>query len=218
MQWCIPGGWLAVLIEQIRLGRMAVFCYLVADPQTAAAVLIDPAFETGRILERVRRQGCRVTHVINTHGHADHTAGNADIVRATGAALCIHRLDAPRLKGLLGAGFSRVLGGKGSPPPDRLIDDGDTIPVGEESLRVIHTPGHTPGGICLYTTGHLFTGDTLFVGAVGRADLPGGSRQTLLTSIRNRLYTLPENTRVWPGHDYGSAPFSTVGQEKSTNL
>ena len=208
---------MAMIIEQIRLKRMVVFCYLLADPQTRDAALIDPAFDTAGILERVRRGGYRVTHVINTHGHSDHTAGNADIIRATGAALCIHKNDAQRLQGLLSSSFSRVLGGKGSPKPDRLLSDGDTIPMGREALIVIHTPGHTPGGICLYTEGHVFTGDTLFVGAVGRTDLPGGSRATLLASIRSRIYTLPQDTRVWPGHDYGSTPHSTVGREKATN-
>jgi glyoxylase-like metal-dependent hydrolase (beta-lactamase superfamily II) len=110
-----------MLIEQILLDKMAVFCYLLADPQAGAAVLIDPAFETDKILERVRRRGCRLTHVVNTHGHADHTAGNADIVRATRASLCIHHLDMPRLRGLIGRGLSRILGGNGSPPhPGRV--------------------------------------------------------------------------------------------------
>ena len=207
-----------MIIEQIRLDRMVVFCYLVVDPNTKDAVLIDPAFDTGRISERVQAGGYRVTHVVNTHGHADHTAGNADIVRATGAALCIHHMDAQRLKGLLSASISRVFGGKGSPKPDRLLSDGDMVPVGREALTVLHTPGHTPGGICLYSEGHVFTGDTLFVGGVGRTDLPGGSPKKLSASIRNRIYTLPDDTRVWPGHDYGSEPFSTVGREKETNF
>lgn len=206
-----------MIVEQIRLDRMAVFCYLVADPDTREAVLIDPAFDTGRILERVKRGEYRVTHVINTHGHADHTAGNADIVRATGAALSIHYSDAQRLKGLLSSSLSRIFGGKGSPQPDLLLKDGDLVSFGKASLKVIHTPGHTPGGICLYAEGHLFTGDTLFVGGVGRTDLPGGSQKKLLTAIRDRIYTLPDDTRIWPGHDYGSAPSSTVGREKSTN-
>jgi glyoxylase-like metal-dependent hydrolase (beta-lactamase superfamily II) len=206
-----------MLIEQMRLSRMAVFCYLVAEPSTGAAVLIDPAFETGRILERVRSLGCRVTHVINTHGHADHTAGNADIVKATGAALSIHYMDAQRLKGVLSTAVSRFFGGKGSPKPDLLLKDHDTIPVGREALSVIHTPGHTPGGICLYAPGHVITGDTLFVGGVGRTDLPGGSRKQLLTAIHDRIFSLPDDTRIWPGHDYGSAPYSTVGAEKAGN-
>jgi glyoxylase-like metal-dependent hydrolase (beta-lactamase superfamily II) len=109
------------------------------------------------------------------------------------------------------------MGGKGSPKPSRLLEDNDIIEIGNSTLRVIHTPGHTPGSICLYGDGNLFTGDTLFVGAVGRTDLPGGSARQLLSSIREKLYTLPPETRVWPGHDYGEAPISSIEREMRTN-
>jgi len=204
-------------VMQIKLSKMDTFCYLVGDPETASAVLIDPAFDTDRILATVRGKGLTVTHVINTHCHADHTAGNATVMAATGSRLAMHRIDADSVSGLVNRGFSRLLGGKGSPRPDMLLEDGDTIPVGCIELRVIHTPGHTPGGICLYTPGHVFTGDTLFVEAVGRTDLPGGSAAVLLKSIRDRLYTLPGDTVVWPGHDYGPTPSSTVAREIATN-
>jgi glyoxylase-like metal-dependent hydrolase (beta-lactamase superfamily II) len=110
-----------------------------------------------------------------------------------------------------------MLGGKASPKPDVLLKDNDTVNIGEIRLNVIHTPGHTPGGICLYAPGHIFTGDTLFVGAVGRADLPGGSLKQLLSSIREKIYTLPVDTIVWPGHDYGPLPSSTVQLEIESN-
>lgn len=204
-------------IKQIRLARMATFCYLVGDPASRTCALIDPAFETDRILEKADETGYRITHIINTHAHSDHTAGNGAIKSATDAKILIHEQDAGRLVKLLNRTFSRVLGGQGSPKPDVLLKDGDRIQIGDSSLKVLHTPGHTPGGICLYTEGHVFTGDTLFVGAVGRTDLPGGSVKTLLTSIREKIYTLPEDTIVWPGHDYGPFPSSTVRQEKDTN-
>ncbi len=121
------------------------------------------------------------------------------------------------MAGFLNRSFSRILGGKGSPGADRLLTDGDIIAIGETELRVIHTPGHSPGSICIYADGNLFTGDTLFVGAVGRTDLAGGSAPTLLSSIREKLYTLPDETIVWPGHDYGEAPASTIGREKAEN-
>jgi glyoxylase-like metal-dependent hydrolase (beta-lactamase superfamily II) len=179
--------------------------------------LIDPAFETDRILEKVAENGLRVTHIINTHAHSDHSAGNGAIKAATDAKICIHGQDAGQLMKLLNRTFSRVLGGKGSPKPDVLLKDNDRIQIGDSSLEVLHTPGHTAGGICLYAEGHVFTGDTLFVGAVGRTDLPGGSPRTLLTSIREKIYTLPGDTIVWPGHDYGPFPSSTVEQEINTN-
>jgi glyoxylase-like metal-dependent hydrolase (beta-lactamase superfamily II) len=109
------------------------------------------------------------------------------------------------------------MGGKGSPRADCILKDNDIIEIGQSGLKVIHTPGHTKGSVCLYTQGHVFTGDTLFVEAVGRTDLPGGSHSQLLSSIREKLYTLPQDTRVWPGHDYGPTPWSTIGHEKQNN-
>ncbi len=204
-------------IIQIRLTKMANFCYLVGDDGSKTCALIDPAFETDRILAEADDLGYRVTHIINTHGHSDHTAGNEAIKSATDAKLLIHADDAGRLGKVLHRTFSRVLGGKGSPRADVLLQDNDVIQIGEVRLKVLHTPGHTAGGICLSSEGHVFTGDTLFVGAVGRTDLPGGSMKQLLSSILKNIYTLPGDTVVWPGHDYGPTPSSTVQQEKNTN-
>ena len=205
-------------IKQMLLSRMDVFCYLIGDEATRGCALIDPAFDTDRILEAVAEEGFSVTHVINTHGHSDHTAGNAAIIARTNALLLIHEKDAKQVSGISNSAFSRLLGGKGSPKPDVLLKDKDVIHIGETQLTVIHTPGHTPGGICIYVPGHVFTGDTLFVGAVGRTDLPGGSMRQLLKSIHEKIYTLPGETRVWPGHDYGEHPYSTVDAERKTNL
>lgn len=204
-------------IKQIFLPRMANFCYMIGDEETGTAAVIDPAFDAKKILSEIAAAGYKISHVINTHGHADHVSANADIIKATGAMLCIHEADASQVAGILNRSLSRILGGKGSPGADCILSDGDTITVGKTVMRVIHTPGHTPGSICIYTKGHLFTGDTLFVGAVGRTDLPGGSTATLLSSIREKLYILPEETIVWPGHDYGDSPSSTIGREKTEN-
>lgn len=204
-------------VTQIKLSRMATFCYLVGDEASGHGALIDPAFDVPRILDRARAAGYRITHVINTHHHADHSAGNAEAIKATGAKLCIHAQDAPALGRLTGRAFARMLGGKGSPPPDIVLADGDTLRIGATPLTVLHTPGHTPGGICLYTPGHVFTGDTLFVSGVGRTDLAGGDPGQLLASIRTKIYTLPDDTIVWPGHDYGPSPSSTVARERADN-
>lgn len=204
-------------IKQIFLPRMANFCYMAGDETTGTCAVIDPAFDAEKILQQVAAAGYKITHIINTHGHADHISANAEIIKATGATLCIHEADSAQMAGFLNRSFSRILGGKGSPGADRLLTDGDIIAIGETELRVIHTPGHSPGSICIYADGNLFTGDTLFVGAVGRTDLAGGSAPTLLSSIREKLYTLPDETIVWPGHDYGEAPASTIGREKAEN-
>jgi hydroxyacylglutathione hydrolase len=204
-------------IHQLKLAAMATFCYVIGDRATQTCGLIDPAFETDRILAFAQSKHYRVTHVINTHCHSDHTAGNAAVIAATGARLLIHRQDAGRLGKMLNSAFSRILGGQGSPRPDVLLQDGDIINIGHSALRVLHTPGHTPGCICLYADGNVFTGDTLFVGAVGRTDLPGGSLDVLLESLKKQLITLPPETIVWPGHDYGERPSSTIGREMQGN-
>ncbi|MGB9498266.1 MAG: MBL fold metallo-hydrolase [Dissulfuribacterales bacterium] len=196
---------------------MANFCYMVGDETTQTCAVIDPAFDPQKILSKVKEAGFNITHVINTHGHSDHTAGNAAIIEATGAQLCIHKADADQVTRLLTRLLSRFMGGKGSPKPSRLLDDNDIINIGETELKVIHTPGHTPGSICIYADGHIFTGDTLFVGAVGRTDLPGGSFKQLLSSVHEKIYILPGETIVWPGHDYGPSPSSTIETEKQTN-
>jgi hydroxyacylglutathione hydrolase len=204
-------------VKQIYLPQMENFAYLIGDPSSRTCAIIDPAFDPKKILTTAASNGYAITHVINTHSHSDHTSGNAAIIEATGAQLCIHRADAAQVNRLLTRAISRILGGKGSPPAGLILEDNDIIKVGAIDLRVLHTPGHTPGSICIYSDGHVFTGDTLFVGAVGRTDLPGGSMLQLIDSIHTKIYTLPGDTIVWPGHDYGESPSSTVANEKQTN-
>ena len=204
-------------VRQIKLSRMANFCYLVGDPAARVCMLIDPVFDTDRLLGDVRDAGYTISVVINTHRHADHCCGNAAIMAATGARLYIHEKDARQLTGFFNGVLCRLLGGRPSPRPDVVLRHGDTVSVGSLDVTVLHTPGHTPGSICLYMPGRLFAGDTLFVGSAGRTDLAGGSIKDLQSSIRTRLFSLPDDTRVWPGHDYGDRPVSTLGQEKRTN-
>lgn len=187
-------------VKQIRMGAMDNFCYLAGCEKTRQAVVIDPASKAKRILAEAERQGLKIVCIVNTHGHADHTAGNAELKRLTGALIIVHELDAA-----------------GVPQADIRLSAETDLPVGALKLRVLHTPGHTPGGICLYADGHLFTGDTLFVGDSGRTDLPGGHRPTLAASIR-RLMELPDDTVVWPGHDYGPTPSSTLAWERRHNV
>jgi glyoxylase-like metal-dependent hydrolase (beta-lactamase superfamily II) len=206
-----------MIIKQMPVGQMAVFCYIVGCAETLACVLIDPAGSEDQILRVLSRKKLQTRYIINTHGHPDHTCGNQMIQEGTGAKIVMHEADA-RMFDTPGARImAQQMGFRPSPPVDWAVRDGDRIAFGRETLQVIHTPGHTPGGICLYGRGNLFTGDTLFVGAAGRTDLPGGSLDVLLQSFREKILTLPDDTVIRPGHDYGDRPTSTIGREKKTN-
>ncbi len=205
-----------MLIRQMTVGSMAVCCYLVACEKTRKAMLIDPGGDEKKILELIKKEGVTLEYIVNTHGHPDHVCGNAPIKKATGALIVMHREDAVFFGRPEVVEYFSILGLPQSPPPDKLVDDGDILQVGELSFEVIHTPGHTPGGICLYSPPNLFTGDTLFVGGVGRTDFPGGDLHLFMMAIRKRLLTLPDETIVWPGHGYGGSR-STIGEEKRGN-
>jgi glyoxylase-like metal-dependent hydrolase (beta-lactamase superfamily II) len=189
-----------MLVRQIAVGHMDNFSYLVGCERTRKALVIDPGADVERILDAAREERLEIALIVNTHGHGDHTAGNSRLRSRTGAPIVIHALDAPAVPGA-----------------DVRLAAEEMLEVGDLRLQVLHTPGHTPGGICLYAQGQLFTGDTLFVGDSGRTDLPGGHRPTLGASIR-RLMELPEDTVVWPGHDYGPTPSSTLGWERRHNV
>ncbi len=195
---------------------MAVCCYIVSCPKTGKAAIVDPGGDEELILAEVEKAGLKVEYIICTHGHPDHVCGNRRIKEATGAAIVMHSADAAFFGRPEVRDYFSMLGLEPSPPIDRLVEDGDIIEIGEERLEVIHTPGHTPGGICLLCGSDLITGDTLFVGGIGRTDFPGGSHQELMDSIRTRLMALPDGTVVWPGHGYGGKK-STIAEELRTN-
>ncbi|MGV8081560.1 MAG: MBL fold metallo-hydrolase [Syntrophales bacterium] len=205
-----------MFLKQMQVGMMAVFAYIVGDPQTGEGLVIDPAANTAGILAEVGKAGLTVKYIVNTHGHVDHISGNQDMKKKTGAPIVIHEDDADMLTSTPAMMLAMFRAQK-SPAADLTVRDGDTITVGGVSLKVIHTPGHTPGGMALYTEGYVFTGDTLFVEAVGRTDLPGGSWQVMSHAIREKLLSLPDDTVVLPGHNYGRRPTSTIGHEKKFN-
>lgn len=201
-----------MIFKQITVGVMAVYCYIVGCENTREAMIIDPGGDEDKILAEVAKERLSVKYIVATHGHPDHVCGNRRLKEATGAKIVMHKDDDAFFTRPEIAQFFSQLQLPASPPADMLVADGDTLTVGTVSLKVLHTPGHTPGGICLYTPGLVLTGDTLFVDGVGRTDFPGGSGMVLLKSIHEKLFTLPENTVVWPGHGYGGAK-STIGQE-----
>jgi glyoxylase-like metal-dependent hydrolase (beta-lactamase superfamily II) len=205
-----------MIIKQVQVGAEKVFCYILACDKTGKAVIIDPGGEEDRLLSIIAEQQLELLYIINTHMHPDHTSGNAKLKKATGAQIVMHKDDQAFIADRDKADYFRRMGPL-SPPADILVEHNNTLTFGECSLTIIHTPGHTPGSICLYGVGNLFTGDSLFVGAAGRVDLPGGDFQILTASLEERVATLPEETLVWPGHDYGDTVTSTVGREKKEN-
>lgn len=205
-----------MFLKQMQVGNMAVFAYLLGDIATGEALVIDPAANIDGIIAQADQNKVKILYIVNTHGHVDHIAGNLDMKNKTGANVIIHEGDAEMLTSTP-AMILKMFGAKQSPTADRTVRDGDIISVGGISLKVLHTPGHSPGSMSLYTEGYVFTGDTLFVGGVGRTDLPGGSSQVMARSIQEKLCTLPDDTKVMPGHNYGGAPTSTIGREKTSN-
>jgi hydroxyacylglutathione hydrolase len=205
-----------MFIQQMQVGQMMVFAYIIGDEQSGEALVIDPAAEVEEIIAVAEDNNLNIKYIVNTHGHVDHISGNSDMKKLTGAKIIIHEDDAYRLTSTSSALLS-MFRAKPSPAADITVKEGEHIKVGDISLAVIHTPGHSEGSMSLYMDGIVFTGDTLFVEAVGRTDFPGGSWPIMYSSIQEKLFTLPEETKVLPGHNYGSTPTSTIGHEKKYN-
>lgn len=204
----------SIRVKRLVVGILQANCYLLwKDDRTRNdAVVIDPGSSPDLILKTIFKNSLNITHIINTHSHWDHTRVNAQIQSATGADIYVHSKDAPRnFRKLYEQTKKSFIGGqKGR---HLLVEEGDIIEASDAlKLKVIHTPGHTRGGMCLLLEGHgmLFTGDTLFAGAFGRYDLSGGSFKSLMHSIKEKLFTLPDDTTIYPGH----GPTSTIGRER----
>jgi hydroxyacylglutathione hydrolase len=207
-----------MIVQTLTVGTLQTNCYVIEDASSKVGAIIDPGAEPQRVLRAAA--DLEIRYVINTHAHFDHTMGNAAVIeglqarQSTPPHLVVHTLAAPLLAVDGGAslfGFRPVP----SPPPDLLVAGGDTLLLGTTVLRVLHTPGHSPGSISLYGAedGVAFVGDVLFWHGVGRADLPGGSWPTLLESIQTQLFVLPDETRVYAGH----GPSTTIGEERANN-
>jgi len=188
---------LKMIVKQIPVGSMANFTYVIADEKTKEAAVIDPSWDLEKVLDVLKANDLKLQYIINTHTHFDHVLGNEQLATITGAKVIMHK--------------------NSTLDKDMTVDDNDAIQLGSISIKVFYTPGHSKDSICLLAENKLFTGDTLFVGNCGRVDLPGGSAAELYDSLFGKLAKLDEQIEVYPGHDYGSRPYSTIGDEKRTN-
>ncbi len=203
----------SLVVHQMSVGPLQVNCFIVYCDKTKQAMVVDPGEEASRILQFVERHGLHVSKVVNTHCHFDHIGANQQVVDATGAELMLHKDDLPLLQNARNHAQVYGLQVAPSPQPDKLLGQGDTFQLGELTFQVIHVPGHSPGGICLLSQGHLFVGDVLFSGSIGRTDLPGGDYDSLVEGVRERLFSLDDDTVVHPGH----GPDTTIGRERQMN-
>ena len=185
------------MLKMMAVGAYQANCYILGSKETGEGVVIDPGDEVLRIVKEVSNAGLRINYILITHGHHDHTGAAKELKGIIKAPVWIHQLDAS------GLGF----------PPDGTLFDGQEIDVGAYRLKVIHTPGHSPGGVCLYAPGAVFTGDTLFAGSIGRTDFSGGNHQHLIQGVREKIFPLGDDLRIYPGH----GPASTIGQERLRN-
>ena len=202
-----------MIIKKLEVGPIMANCYILGCDKTKEAVVIDPGDESDKILMELAKLSLKVKYIINTHGHFDHVGANKKLKEVTKAKLLIHSKDEHMLSQLDKSAANWGLSAENSPLPDQKISDGDKIIFGEITLKVIYTPGHSQGGVCLYTDGVLFSGDTLFANSIGRTDFPTGDHDTLIASIKEKLFVIDDNTVVYTGH----GPETSIGHERKNN-
>ena len=201
-----------MIIEKVVVGPFATNCYIVGDESTKEGIIIDPGDEAKKILERVNELGLDIKLILLTHGHIDHAGALKEVKEATNAEVAVH-IDDANFERYQSSGLVLGLFYPRPHTPDRLLKDGDTLDIAGMRFDVLHTPGHTAGGICLLRDGVIFSGDTLFNCSIGRSDLPGGNHSQLLESIRSRLLVLDDDTVVYPGH----GDDTTIAAERKSN-
>jgi hydroxyacylglutathione hydrolase len=185
------------MLRKLVVGPYQANCYILGDKETGEGLVIDPGADVFAIVKEISKLGLTIRYILITHGHIDHVGGAKELKEITKAPVWIHALDSA------GLGFR----------PDGTLVEGQNIIVGRYSLSVIHTPGHSPGGVCFHTAGAVFTGDTLFAGSIGRTDFPGGNHHQLIKGVMEKIFPLGDDVRVYPGH----GPSTTVGRERKTN-
>ncbi|MDR5695846.1 MAG: MBL fold metallo-hydrolase [Armatimonadota bacterium] len=203
-----------MIVEQIVVGPLASNCYIIGDEEARCGIVVDPGDDAPLILEAIERLGLEIEAIVATHGHFDHIGAVGSVRERTGAPFLAHSQEqeaiaSARIRAQLFAGLDIPE----TPPPDRLLEEGDLLSAGRYTLRVAHAPGHSPGHIVLLGDNVAFVGDVLFAGSIGRTDLPGGDYRELLRSISRVLLPLPDETMVYPGH----GPVTTIGQERLSN-
>jgi hydroxyacylglutathione hydrolase len=203
-----------MFLETLTIGMLATNCYILAPDKRAPAIVIDPAGDIKSIVSRLHKAELECVGILCTHGHVDHVAGAGPLSDAVGAPVYINETDA----GALASPRTKLIGLAGGvmatrPRQVQYLEDGDTVKAGSLTLETLHTPGHTPGGLSFYTPGYLFCGDLIFQGSIGRTDLKGGSLQTLLRAVKEKMWNMPDDTRILPGH----GPETTLGAEKAHN-
>ncbi len=198
--------------KTIQVGALETNCYVIFNEENSA-IILDPGGEGEKISLFIEEKKLRPLMIINTHGHADHCGANKFLKEKYSIPILLHRDDIEILNSFENQFIFPLMGGNPSPNPDKFLKDGDFIEFGETSLKIIHTPGHTPGSISIFADGILFSGDLIFSGSVGRTDLPGGSWNQLINSIKNKILTLSDETIILPGH----GPSTTVKEERENN-
>ena len=202
-----------MILETLVVGPLQVNCYILGDEATHQGIIIDPGDDAREIIDAIKRHQLEIVAIVNTHAHFDHVGALTAVREFTNAPFMLHAAEAPLLASAKLSAAMFGLSVETPKPADRLLSEGDQVVAGSIALKVLHTPGHTPGGICLLDGMLVFTGDTLFQSSIGRTDLPGGAYGTLMASIRDKLLPLPDNTIVHAGH--GDA--TTIGAEKQFN-
>lgn len=206
-------------IITLIVGPLQVCCYIYYDKQTNEGIVIDPGDADPRILQKIESYQIKIKYIIGTHGHPDHILGVDYLRNQLKAPFLLHREDHKFFQKPENFTTFKLWGFPENPKADAFLEEGQVLTLGESSLVVIHTPGHSPGSLCLWNKDEkiLFTGDTLFVEGIGRADLPGGNYKLMMKSIKEKILTLPKDTVIYPGHDYGPRPTSTLEEEIKFN-
>jgi len=202
-----------MLLETLVVGPLAVNCYIFACEKTHQAAIVDPGDEADQILSVVKKLDCRVKYILLTHGHIDHLSQIPILKNKLKAEFLMHEQDIPLVQSASTQAALFGLPDPGDLKPDRFLNDGDIIHLGELTIQVIHSPGHSPGSITFQVNQKLFVGDLIFNGSIGRTDLPGGDYSQIIESIQKKIFTLPDSVEIYPGH----GPATTVGIEKNTN-
>jgi hydroxyacylglutathione hydrolase len=206
-----------MILKQVELGPMMNFIYLIGCSVTGETAVIDPAWDVPAILKAAQNANLTIKKILVTHAHPDHINALEPLLRETNAQIIIHSTELDYLLSIA-RGFGMSIDFlKEYPDNIRSISDGEIFQLGNLSIQCLHTPGHTPGSLCYLTEGCLFSGDTLFVDACGRVDIPGGDARQMWKSLNQILRALPDSTILYPGHDYGGSPKATIGEQKQNN-